>query len=276
MAAVSYDPNGVCEIEVRDLEYQRGMLVRVYRPKGPGPFPAMLDIHGGVWSIGDRTASEVMDQAVAESGVVVAALDFRLAPDHAYPAQVQDINLGIRWLKSRAADFGGVPETVGVFGCSSGGHSAFLCGMRPGHPEYAALDLAGSQVDATVKYVVAGWPIVDPFARYQYAQEGGKDRLVELSEGYFLTTDAMKEGNPFQMLRRGEKVELPPALIIQGTADENLPVLVTEEFVTAYKAAGGDIDLEMFPGMPHAFGVQPGPETDRAVALMKQFIAQVL
>ena len=98
-----YDPENKCEISVKELEYQDGLAVRVYQPAGAGPFPASVDVHGGVWTNGDRSANEVMDRGLAESGIVVAAVDFRQSPDHPYPAQVADVNLAIRWLKSRAA-----------------------------------------------------------------------------------------------------------------------------------------------------------------------------
>ncbi len=272
----AYDPDRVCEISVQDLEYRDGLAVRVYQPKGTGPFPALLDVHGGVWSGGDRTNAEVMDRALAESGMVVAAIDFRLAPEHPYPAQVADVNLATRWLKSRAADFHADPDTVGGFGTSSGGHSVLLSAMRPHHPPYSALDLPGSDADATLKYVLSGWPIVDPYARYRFAQDAENARLVALTEGYFLTADAMKEGNPFQILQRREDAHLPPILLIQGSADQNLPVPVTEQFVAAYRDAGGVIEFELFPDMPHGFGYTAGPETDRAVALMKKFAARCL
>ncbi|MDA1127974.1 MAG: alpha/beta hydrolase [Chloroflexi bacterium] len=275
-SVVNYDPDRVCEISVQDLEYCDGLAVRFNQPSGAGPFPALLDVHGGVWSGGDKTNAEVMDRALAESGIVVAAIDFRLAPEHPYPAQVVDVNLAIRWLKSRAADFQADSDTVGAIGTSSGGHTVLLNAMRPHHPAYNVLALPGSDADATLRYVLAGWPIVDSYVRYQYAQEQGKARLVELSEGYFLTTDAMKEGNPHQMLQRGEDVHLPPVIIIQGSADENLPVPVTERFVSAYREAGGVIELEMFPDMVHGFGYSAGPETDRAVALMKTFVSRCL
>ena len=275
-----YNPDRVCEISVQDLEYREGMAVRVYQPKGTGPFPALIDVHGGVWSSGDKTNAAVMDRALAESGMVVAAIDFRLAPQHPYPAQVADVNFATRWLKSRAADLNADPNTVGAIGSSSGGHSVLLSGMRPHHPWYNSLDLleelSGSEADATLKYILAAWPIVDPHARYRYAQEGEKTRLAELSEGYFLATAAMEEGNPFQILLRREEVHLPPTLLIQGTADQNLPVPVTEQFVAAYRQAGGTIELEMFPDMPHGFGYTASPDTDRAVALMKKFVARCL
>ena len=273
---VAYDPENKCEISVKELEYQDGLAVRVYQPEGAGPFPALVDVHGGVWTGGDRTGNEVMDRALAASGIVVAAVDFRQAPDHPYPAQVADVNLATRWLKSRAADFHADPQAVGGIGGSSGGHTVLLSAMRPHHPAYNPIGLAGSDADATLKFLLLGWPIVDPYARYRFVQDAGNDRIVRLSEGYFLTTDAMKEGSPFQILQRGEKAVLPPTLIVQGTADNNLPVPVTKQFVTAYREAGGDIDLEMFPGMAHMFGNTPGPESDRAIALMKKFVARCL
>ena len=273
---VTYDPENNCEITIKEMEYQDGLAVRIYQPAGAGPFPALVDVHGGVWTNGDRSANEVMDRSLAESGIVVAAVDFRQSPDHPYPAQVADVNLATRWLKTHAAEFNADPDTVGGIGGSSGGHTVLLSAMRPHHAEYCYIDLPGSDADATLKYLLLGWPIVDSFARYRFVQETGNDRIIELSEGYFLTEDAMKEGSPFQILQRKEKSVLPPTLIVQGTADNNLPVRVTEQFVVAYREAGGDIELELFPDMPHLFGNTPGPESDRAIALMKNFAAKCL
>lgn len=273
---VKYDPGHKCKISVHELEYQDGLAVRVYQPEGAGPFPALVDVHGGVWTNGDRTANEVMDRALAESGMVVAAVDFRQPPNDPYPAQVADVNLAIRWLKTRADDYNADPLTVGGIGGSSGGHTVLLSAMRAHHPAYNTIDLLGSDADATLKFLLLGWPIVAPYARYQFVKETGNERIIGLSEGYFGTTDAMKEGSPFQILQRGEKALLPPTLIVQGTADNNLPVPVTKEFVAAYREAGGDIELELFPDMPHLFGNTPGPESDRAIALMKKFAARIL
>lgn len=273
---VKYDPGHKCKISVHELEYQDGLAVRVYQPEGAGPFPALVDVHGGVWTNGDRTANEVMDRALAESGMVVAAVDFRQPPNDPYPAQVADVNLAIRWLKTHADDYNADPLTVGGIGGSSGGHTVLLSAMRAHHPAYNTIDLPGSDADATLKFLLLGWPIVAPYARYQFVKETGNERIIGLSEGYFRTTDAMKEGSPFQILQRGEKALLPPTLIVQGTADSNLPVPVTKEFVAAYREAGGDIELELFPDMPHLFGNTPGPESDRAIALMKKFAARIL
>ena len=273
---VAYDPAHKCEITVHESEYQSGLAVRIYQPEGAGPFPGLVDVHGGVWTNGDRSANEVMDRALAESGMVVAAVDFRQSPDHPYPAQVADVNLATRWLKAHAAEFNADPDTVGGIAGSSGGHTVLLSAMRPNHPAYSYIDLPGSDADATMKYLLLGWPIVDPYARYRFVQETGNDRIIGLSEAYFRTTDAMKEGSPGQILQRGEEAVLPPTLIVQGTADNNLPVPVTEQFAVDYRKAGGDLELEMFPDMPHLFGNTPGPDSDRAIALMKKFAARIL
>ncbi len=170
--ALSYDPKQIFGLDVTEVEYRRDQdfswMARVYRPQGTGPFPVMLDVHGGRWSRGTRTNAEVMDRALAESGIVVAAIEFRLAPDHPYPAQVADINYGSRWLKAHARDFNADPGTIGAIGSSSGGHGVFLSAMRPHDPRYAALRLnEAPELDATLNYVLACWPVVDPHARIQ-------------------------------------------------------------------------------------------------------------
>jgi dipeptidyl aminopeptidase/acylaminoacyl peptidase len=86
----------------------------------------------------------------------------------------------------------------------------------------------------------------------------------------------MKEGNPQQVLERDEHTALPPVLILQGTDDDNVPLSISERFVATYRAAGGSVERELFPGMPHAFAREPGVESDRAIALMKAFLGRQL
>jgi acetyl esterase len=277
----TYDPAARYEVSTTDVEYRRdgedSWLATIYRPQGPGPFPAVLDVHGGAWSMADRTSNEPMDRALAVSGLVVAAIDFRLAPQHPYPASLADINYATRWLKAHASEFGADPRHLGGLGSSSGGHQVMLSAMRPRDPRYAAIPLAeAADVDASLAYVLACWPILDPFARYFFAQEAGRKELVTRTEGFFLTHEAMREGNPQVILDRGENVELPPVLLLQGTADTNLTMAMSLRFVATYRLAGGEAALEQFPDMPHGFGNQPGPESDRAIGVMKAFVARQL
>src|SRR5215510_3483526 len=171
------------DIDVADVEYLRHegepLLARLFKPRGNGPFPLIIELHGGAWNLGDRLMDVAINEPLAKSGVVVVALDFRMPPVASYPASLADINYAIRWLKTQATALGSRPDWVGVLGSSSGAHQAMLAGMRPGDPRYAALPLpAGSPAaDARVCSVVLCWPVIDPLARYHYAK-----RLKESGE----------------------------------------------------------------------------------------------
>src|ERR687898_550229 len=141
-----YDPKARYEIEVREIEFKRTprgrpLMARIYQPKGSGPFPVLLDLHGGAWNNKDRFANQPMDRAIAASGVLVAAIDMTLAPEAPYPASVQDASYGVRWLKWKAPGWNGDPATLGVLGSSTGGHIAELLGMRPRDPRWGAIAL---------------------------------------------------------------------------------------------------------------------------------------
>ena len=129
----AYDPAGKFELDVKEVEFRRNaagrmLMARIYQPKGPGPFPTVLDLHGGAWNSKDRHAEEPMDRALAASGLLVVAIDMTVAPEAPYPACVQDANYGVRWLKQNAATWNGDATKLGVYGSSSGGHVAELLG----------------------------------------------------------------------------------------------------------------------------------------------------
>jgi acetyl esterase len=277
----AYDPGKKFELKVQDVEFRkapaRTLMARIYQPQGDGPFPALLDLHGGAWNNQDRTANEAMDQAIARSGILVVAIDLTRAPEAPYPASVQDANYGVRWLKARARQWNGDPATVGALGSSSGGHEVELCAMRPHDPRYCAHALAeGSNLDATLQYVATRSPVSDPFARYLNAEKLSRAEMMQNSKNYFNPWPTIHEGNPQEILDRGEKVTLPPLLIMQGELDDNVRPAVQEKFVAAYRAAGGECQYEVFAGCEHLWVRTPGPQTDRAHEMVKQFIARQL
>lgn len=267
------------EVDVQDVEYQQQAgqpwLARVYRPLGTGPFPTIVDVHGGAWNNGDRTNDTVLNRALAARGVLIAALDFRQPPQASYPASVQDMNLGIRWLKAHAPEWGG-SQRVGALGVSSGGHLVLLGGMRPRDPRYAAWPLPGHlEVDASLAYVVACWPVSDPLYRYQVASRAGSQTLVDAHDAYWVTEEAMSEGSPPLILERGEPVELPPALVIQRTTDDNHPLEMQQRLVEWYRKRGGEIEMPLFEHLPPRFTLDPEfPDTARALEAITEFITR--
>jgi acetyl esterase/lipase len=283
---------GTYEIGVEDVEYLRHgdqpLLARLYKPRGQGPFPLVVEIHGGAWIHETRLGDAAINERLAKTGVIVAALDFRMPPEAPYPASLTDINYGVRWAKTRAAELGGRAEAVALMGASSGGHQAMLAAMRPQDPRYAALPQpAGTAaVDASVRCVVLCWPVIDPLGRYEYAKRlraGGKpypelvDRVLPAHDQYWGTEAAMAEGSPVRILERGEIVELPPALYIQGGRDEAHPRADLERFVASYRRAGGDVQLELFEGEPQGFMRQmTSPAAAQAMNKIVEFVHRQL
>ena len=190
---------------------------------------------------------------------MVLALDFRLAPKAPYPASVADVNFGTRWLKANAAKFGSRPDWVGTVAGSSGGHQALLSALKPHDPRYAAATSPElKDVDASVAYFVACWPISDPLARYRMAVEKNNERLTQAHKDYFGGEAAMTEGNPQLILERGENGKLPPILILQGTKDNNVTPDMAEKFSAAGAGEAG-LRLRDVPG-PAAYLCHAEPD----------------
>jgi acetyl esterase/lipase len=278
----AYDPAAKFDLKVSEVEFRRAvsgrmLMARVYQPQGVGPFPTVLDLHGGAWNNKDRGANEPMDRAMATSGVLVVAIDLTLAPEAPYPASVQDGNYGVRWLKAKAADWNGESANLGVLGSSSGGHVAELLALRPRDPRYNAIPLsAGASVDATVAYVATRSPISDTYARYQQAEKMKRDSMIKNNKTYFRPWETIHEANPQQILDRREAVTLPPLLIMQGALDDNVLPAVQDKFAASYRATGGDCELHVFEECEHEWVAKPGPQTDRAHEMVKAFIARNL
>jgi acetyl esterase/lipase len=278
---LAYNPAAQFEIKEWDVEFRRTpgrtLMARIYQPQGTGPFPTLLDVHGGAWHDKDRFANVPMCQAVAGSGVLVVAIDMRNSPEAPYPGSVQDANYGVRWLKMKAREWKGDPENLGVLGSSSGGHVAELLAMRPRDPRYTALPLPEAPgLDATVAYVATRSPISDCHARYEHMVKTNRPEMVKKSKMYFDPWESIFEGNPALILQRGEKVTLPPLLIMQGELDSNVPWQIQDKFAQAWRAAGGKCELEIFKGCEHMWISEPGPQTDRAHEILKAFIARQL
>ena len=274
------------EVQIEDVEYLRHgdkpFLARLFKPQGSGPFPVMVELHGGAWVNGNRENGNAGNEALARNGVIVAALDFRVPPEASYPASLADIHYGIRWCKAQAESWNGMSDKIGGMGTSSGAHQAMLLGMRPHDSRYAALSLTNgaTEVDGTLGCVIMVSPVIDPLGRYHYAKgirddvkppESVSERIVAMHDMYWVTEEAMGEAAPGRMLARGERTELPPTLCLARTYEAPHPRPDLDEFIMQYRKAGGQIDVTIFEG--EGEGVLRDVSTDVAQQALEQMIA---
>jgi acetyl esterase len=267
------------DIETRDLEYRQAedgpLLARLYQPKGSGPFPALIEVHGGAWAAGDRLNNAPLDIALAKSGIVVLAIDFRMPPKHQYPSSIADIHYATRWLKAHAGEFKSRSDLVGGLGTSSGAHQLLLSALKPNDPRYAALPLAEApREDASLPYLVLCWPISDPLARYRMVKEKGRTPLIQSHDAYWRSEDEMAEGSPQRIVEASEAMKLPPAILLQGTGDDNVTPDMADRFSAAWRAKGGAIELHKFDSQPHTFVMRYPTSADslRACELARDFV----
>jgi acetyl esterase/lipase len=268
----------VTDYSVEDIPFRSidgvELLARLYRPDAAGLVPYVIDVHGGAWSSGDRMNNAIIHEDFAAHGIGVFALDFRLGTAAKYPAPVDDVNYGVRWFKANADRLGLGPGPVGGLGSSSGAQQMGLIAFAPDNPLYTTPDPSLDGVDAGLDFFIACWPILDPLARYRMAQAQGKARLVAAHDAYFPDEEAMRTGNPYLVVERGEATRLPPVAIVQGTADENVEHHRADLFADVYRAAGGRVDVHKFDGQPHTFvTANPDAEASKAaIATIRAFV----
>jgi acetyl esterase/lipase len=294
---VRFDVTGPYEVDQDDTVFARPsgteLLARVYRPRGEAAVPlgAVVYVHGGAWARLDRTADPIVGEALAAAGLVVVALDFRQAPDHRYPAASADVAAGVRYTRAHAARLGVDAARIGLLGSSSGGLLSLLHGVKPAAPEHAGTpfvrpdgSLDAGAGDAAVAFVVALYPVADPLARYRYALSRADEppppsgfdarRLIASHRAFFADEATMAAVSVTRIVQAGEATARPPVWVAQPDQDDNVPAAITDAFVAAYGQAGGHVEREHFPNARHGFAQQAGPDTDKCIAQVKDFIAR--
>ncbi len=204
------------------------LLLDAYVPRGEGPFPAVVVIHGGSWKSGDRFQLGAHAWWFASQGIAAFSIDYRLAPDHKWPAQIHDCKAAVRWIKSHAPEFRVDPDRVGAYGYSAGGHLALLLGVAD-----AAVGLEGDAPegapDTRVRAVAAGGAPVE-FRDVQ-----------PRSRGFVYWLGATLEESPetYRLCSPAAHVDAtdPPCFLFHGTADVIVsmadPRLMTRELESA-------------------------------------------
>ena len=222
------------------------IAIRIYTPAGEGPLPVVVFFHGGGFTIGSLTSHDpVAHKLAAESGAIVVAVDYRLAPEHKFPSAVEDCFAALQWVAANAAQFGGDPSRLAVCGDSAGGNLSTvscLLARDNGGPEVAFQALIYPTTDA----------------------RGGYPSIEENGEGLFLSADTMRWFYEQYGRTDEDKLDwraspiladdlsnLPPALII--TAEYDPLRDEGEAYGEALRTAGNDVTIRRYDGMTHVF-----------------------
>ena len=280
--APAYNPAARFDLAVSEVEFRRNsagrmLMARIYQPKGPGPFPTVLDLHGGAWNRKDRLAEEPMDRALAASGLLVVAIDMTLAPEAPYPACVQDANYAVRWLKAKAATWNGDAVEDRHLRMLQRRPRRRAAGDAPARSALQC-DSAGRSAERRRDRRLRRDALADQqhLRALQNAERRRNESMMKNNKVFFNPWETIHESNPQEILEREEKVTLVPFLIMQGALDDNVLPAVQEKFAKTYKAAGGDCDYRLFENCVHEWVAEPGPQTDKAREVVKEFIARQL
>ena len=211
--------------EIRDASFPGPagpVKVRHYIPEGKGPFPVIVHFHGGGFIMGDLETHDAQCRLLCrESGCIVTAVDYRLGPEHPYPAGHEDSFAALRWAGSNATQFGGDAGRLGVAGDSAGGHLALYCALRAkrqGGPVLKAML-------AIVPGVVMGPPLTDEIAAGRASRENpllscqGMDDFVA---AYF--QDVSDASDPALNFLGADVSGLPPTIIAPAEIESLRPL----------------------------------------------------
>lgn len=236
----------VSRVEDIHIPGPAGILkARIYRPGGTGPFPTIAYFHGGGWVIGDLDTHDNICRSLCKgSAAVVVSVDYRLAPEHPFPAAVEDAVAATRWIQAQAAGLGGT-RAVGIAGDSAGGNlAAAVCQL-----------LRGTAPALQAQFLI--YPALDHLqAGHRSIDENGTGYLLEKRSmewfyGHYAGGGASSGDARLFPLQARDLSGLPPALIV--TAEYDPLRDEGEAYGRALQAAGVPVDTRRYDGMIHAF-----------------------
>ena len=225
----------------KDIEYSRpggvALTFDAWIPAGPGPHAAVIIVHGGGWENGTKYSYvPPLFPPLSNAGFAWFTIDYRLAPQHPYPAAVDDVRAAVRWVKAHAAEYNVDPARLALMGESAGGHLVALVGAR-------------NEPDTAVAAVVPFYglhdfePIADNITR-------NRAQFLAIAEMNDAARARIREASPMNYVRKG----LPPFLMIHGTRDAAVPYDQSVMMCARLRLTGNQCELYTVQDAPHGFG----------------------
>lgn len=252
----------------KDIQYVPGgdesQRLDIYVPEAPSakPLPLIVHIHGGGWRGGSKAGCPAL--GMIPMGYAVASVEYRFSQKALFPAQIQDCQAAIRWLRANSKKYNFDPDRIGVWGGSAGGHLVALVGTSGGKKAFAPI--GGNEVQSDRVQAVCDFygPTDFNSVMQQAADDKNVKNIFKFNTpadpyscliGVPLNSDKQKSDavSPVHYVSSDN----PPVLILHGTHDALVPYAQSEEFAAALKAKGVDVFLQTLPGSGHggpAFG----------------------
>ncbi len=242
---------------------QRELQVDIFRPTRGGATTCFLFLPGGGFRVANRAGlRERYAVRMAEKGCVFVAGEYRVMDEAPWPAQVQDANSLIRWVRANSAELGIDPERIVLGGASAGGLLALLAGGAPEVPEFQGAAGTTPSVSSHVAAVVAMYPVTDMTG---WGGDPAREKLV----GPHPSREMLEAASPIHLVSR----RFPPTMLVHGTADQHVPHASTMRMHEALERAGVPVDLHLYAGQDHVFDRDPS-FADAVTDAMALFISR--
>jgi acetyl esterase/lipase len=235
----------------------RDLLLDAFVPKEAGAHPGVLVVHGGAWRSGNRKQLRGYATALTKMGFVCFAIDYRLAPAHKFPAQIEDCRAAVKWIRTHADEYNVNAEKLGAIGYSAGGHLVSLLATTG----EAATEENGN-VDTRIQVCVAGGAPTD----FRWFPDNGKWAEYWMGGDLNTVPDRFREASSAAFADADDA----PVFFFNGTDDRLVPLTWTKQCFEALKTAGVKTEMHIIEGAGHMQAAANTEALEKAYAFLKR------
>ncbi|HEX7716926.1 MAG TPA: alpha/beta hydrolase [Marmoricola sp.] len=265
------------EVErIADINYRDGgsrARLDIYRRRDIDlrDAPVLVQVHGGGWTIGDKSQQGlILMNRMAARGWICVAMNYRLAPRHPFPAQIEDVKRALAWTREHIASYGGDPSYLVITGGSAGGHLAALAALTPGAPEYQpGFEDADTAVSACVPF----------YGVYDLGGITGDKAAVAMRDRFLaprvFRKDAQAHLEEFELASPISRVgpDAPDFFVIHGAHDGLVSVRQARVFVERLREVSDHVVTYLeLPGTQHAFEVFSSIRSQQVIRAVERWL----
>ena len=227
------------------------LLLDAFVPDKDGEYPAVLVVHGGAWRAGNRRQLRFYADRLARMGMVCFAIDYRLAPQHKFPAQIEDCRAAVKWIRRHSDEYKVDPKRLGAIGYSAGGHLVSLLGTTGEAPSPK-----NENVDMRIQAVAAGGAPTD----FRWFPDNGRWAEYWMGGDLDAVPEKFKAASSAAFVDKND----PPVFFFNGSADTLVPATWTKGCYEALKSAGVETEMYIIDGADHMKAARDAEALDKA------------